>query len=159
MPSGNYEVSSRILDPTTSKLLSEDLNSFSVGETIQPAVVQVTAVATPPVLAVTMSKNSYGNGETVTATDFRLTNPANTSCSIEFKAWLTIPGSTPASLINLGSDQSLSLSSNSDQSLGPLSLFTVTSAMARGTYEFSSRLVDPVTGKLLSEDLNSFEIQ
>ena len=28
-----------------------------------------------------------------------------------------------------------------------------------GTYEFSTRFLDPVTGELLCEDLNVFEIQ
>ena len=37
-------------------------------------------------------------------------------------------------------------------------LIPVTSGNARGSYEFSGRLLDPVTGKLLSEDLNPFSI-
>jgi hypothetical protein len=61
--------------------------------------------------------------------------------------------------VNLGSDGSFTVPAAFDQDYGPITLATVNSALPRGRYEFSSRIVDPVTKKLLSEDINEFVIQ
>ena len=45
-----------------------------------------------------------------------------------------------------------------NQNLGSFNLFPVTAAMPRGTYGFNCRIVNPVTGALMAEDLNSFEV-
>jgi hypothetical protein len=158
LPTGNYEFSSRILDPTTGRLLSEDLNPFFVAAATQ-VILPKTAVEPAPVLEMTLSKSSYVNGETVTAAAVRLKNPASLSSMIELKIWLGIPGTRPLPMLDMGSDQSFGLPPNFDQSLGPVSFFTVISTLPRGTYEISSRMVHPATGKLLSEDRNTFEIR
>lgn len=112
----------------------------------------------PPLLEITISKPTYGNGDTVTATEFRLEN-GSAAAPCELKVWLGVPGIAPIGVLNLGSDGSFVLPSNLDVDLGALTLFPVSVSLPRGNYEFSSRMVDPITGKTLSEDLNPFVIQ
>ena len=70
-----------------------------------------------------------------------------------------VPKVPPISFVNVGTDGSLVLPAGTDVDLGPVPLFTVTAAMPRGNYEFSCRTLDPVTGELLTEDLNPFDVQ
>jgi len=46
-----------------------------------------------------------------------------------------------------------------DVDLDPVSLFIVDPGLPLGTHEFSCRMLDPVTGRLLREDRNFFEVQ
>jgi glucose/arabinose dehydrogenase len=110
-------------------------------------------------LEIQMSNSRYLEGETVTATEFRVENTRATIAKVELKVWLKVPGLQPISFLNLGGDGSALLPAGTNQNLGPFSLFAVTSGSIRGTYEYSSRLVDPVTGGLLSEDFNTFLIE
>ena len=41
---------------------------------------------------------------------------------------------------------------------GNLRLFAVDESTPRGVYEMNCRLIDPVTGSILSEDLNAFRV-
>ena len=77
------------------------------------------------------------------------------------KVWIgtPIPGLPALSIFNVGADGSFVISPGFDQDFGPLPLFLVSADLPRGTYEFSSRMLNPITGELLSEDLNPFEIQ
>ena len=45
-----------------------------------------------------------------------------------------------------------------NQNFGPLTLFTVNSGFPCGPYVFNCRILNPVTGGLLAEDLNPFTI-
>jgi len=38
-------------------------------------------------------------------------------------------------------------------------MFTAAASVPPGAYDFSSRMLDPVSGAVLSEDLNSFVVQ
>jgi hypothetical protein len=105
-----------------------------------------------------MSQPNYADGQTVTATEFRLSNTAATNSIIELKVSLTVPGIAPISFLNFGADGSLILPPGADENLAPLMLFVVNPLMPRGTYEFHSRIVNPVTGKMVSQDLNTFDI-
>jgi len=60
----------------------------------------------------------------------------------------------------LGADGSFSLPGNLDADAGTVSLIAITSSFPpRGSWEFSSRIENPTTGALLSEDLNAFTVQ
>ncbi len=61
-------------------------------------------------------------------------------------------------LVNIGADETFVLPIGFDQNFGPLPLFPAAD-MPPGNYEFSCRLLDPITKKLLAEDLNTFEVQ
>ena len=114
-----------------------------------------------PILDIQLGQASYVNGETVTASVFQLANPTTEPVTVELKAWIgtPIPGLPALSVINVGADGSVVIPAGLDQDFGPFPLFLVTAAWPRGTYEFSSRILNPVTGQLLSEDLNPFAIE
>jgi len=106
-----------------------------------------------------MSKANYVNGDTVTAQILRLANPATISVAIEIKVWFEAPTSPPITFVNLGADGSVVLSAGFNQDFGPRALFQITPAMPRGPYAFSCRIIEPVTGELLTEELNVFMVQ
>ena len=118
-------------------------------------------IGVSPFLDIKLSKATYLDGETITASVFRLANPGPAPVAVELKVWLgtPIPGLAALPIFNVGADGSLVLPANLDLELGPFPIFPVSAELQRGTYEFSSRMLDPITGELLSEDLNSFTIQ
>ncbi len=150
-------------DPITGETLNEDINSFIVSGAPQGAASaspgKEIQLANPPSLAIAMSGAVYSDGATVVATQVRLSNLATQPANAELKLWLGIPGVSPIGVLNFGSDNSFVIPAGSNQNFGPLNLFPVTESLPRGNYEFSSRMIDPVTGKVLSEDLNPFVIQ
>jgi hypothetical protein len=46
-----------------------------------------------------------------------------------------------------------------DLDFGPLVMGPVLAATPIGEYEFSCRILSPVTGELMFEDLNTFQVQ
>ena len=105
-----------------------------------------------------MSQSVYTSGDTVTATVWRIANLDTNPVSVEWKVWLVIPTIPPISIINLGADGTLVLPGGFDLNFGPLDLFPA-AELPPGNYEFSARLLDPVTGELLCEDVNPFTIE
>jgi hypothetical protein len=105
-----------------------------------------------------LNKTSFVNGETVSVPVFRLANLTTAPLAIEFKFWLEAPNAAPISFARAGENGAVVLPASFDQNLGPVTLFTVGAAFPRGLYAFSCRLLEPVTGALQSEDLNTFEI-
>ena len=61
-------------------------------------------------------------------------------------------------LVSIGPDGSFQLPANFDANL-TLTLFTVDSSLPKGNWGLNSRVADPTTSALLSEDLNPFVIQ
>ena len=99
---------------------------------------------------------TYVDGDTVTADVFRFANPTAASLALEWKVWLGVPGIPSIGVVNLGADGSFVLPAGTDVDLGPLTILPVTAALPPGSYEFSCRMLDPVTGELLVEDRNIF---
>jgi hypothetical protein len=123
-----------------------------------PAVAPVTG----SVCDIQMNKVTYVNGDTVIAQTLRLTTNSGTPpVPIELKLWMGVPTTPPSSFsfASFGADGSVQLPPGFSQNFGPVTLFTVSSGLPRGSYEFSCRLLDPVTFDLLAEDLNPFTIQ
>lgn len=112
----------------------------------------------PPECDLQMSQSSYIDGETVTANVIRIANPADTEVATELKIWLEVPGAAPISVTNEGSDGSLVLPAGMNTDYGPITLFSAT-GVPTGAYEFSCRIFNPVTGVLIVEDRNFFNIQ
>jgi hypothetical protein len=113
----------------------------------------------PPVCDIQMSQTSYVTGDTVTAQIVQLTNPETVPLSVELGLWFDVPGNPPISFLNIGADGSVQLPAGFDQNFGPMPLATVTPALPRGTYGFNCRIVNPVTKRLIAEDINPFTIQ
>lgn len=108
----------------------------------------------------TMSKSVYREGDTVTATAFRLRNGAGSSAAIHLQLWLSVPGVGRVTLADVGADGSFRLPANLDVDAGPLALMQVTAGFPpRGAWELDARVEDPVSGRKLNEDLNPFTIQ
>ena len=106
-----------------------------------------------------LSQSSFQNGELISIQVFRLGNQKPTPLAIELKLWLEVPGPVPVGLAQSGADGSLVFPAGLNQNVGPFNLFAVAPTMPRGTYGFNCRMVNPVTGALMAEDINSFEIQ
>ena len=106
-----------------------------------------------------MNQTAFVNGQQVVAQIFRLANLAATPTAVELKVWINVPGVAPIKYANVGADGSFVLPAGSNMNLGPLTLFTVPPTATRGIYAFSCRMLHPVTGRLLMDDLNAFEIQ
>ena len=111
-----------------------------------------------PECDIQLNQLTYVDGDMVTADVFRIANPTAASLALEWKVWLAVPGLSPIGIVNLGADGSFVLPAGTDVDLGPLPLLPVSAALPRGNYELSCRMLDPVTGELLTEDLNPFEI-
>ena len=112
-----------------------------------------------PKCDIRLNQLAFVDGETVTADVFRLANSAANPVATEIKLWLVVPGIAPVSILNLGSYGGLVLPAGADIDLGPMPLFPVTTALPRGTYEFSCRMLDPMTGEFLALDRESFDIE
>jgi hypothetical protein len=62
-------------------------------------------------------------------------------------------------VLNSGADGSIVLPAGFTQNVGGFSLGTLTAQAPRGTYRFNCRLLDPATGRLLSQSLTPFVVQ
>ncbi len=105
-----------------------------------------------------MTRGTYHTGETVSTSSSWLSNPSQRSREIELKAWLAAPGFDPISAGALTPDGVLELPAAFDEDLGPLSLFDVSGDLPAGTYQLNARILDPVTGDTLDEDINPFSV-
>jgi hypothetical protein len=117
------------------------------------------AVPSDVVCDVQLNQTTYVDSDMVIANVLRFANNRPGPVATEIKLWLGVPGLAPVSLVNTGSNGSVMLPSGFDHNFGPLPLFPVAPALPRGTYELSCRILDPTTGRILSEDLNPFVIQ
>jgi len=106
-----------------------------------------------------LSQDVYVAGETVTATTFRLGNLGADPGKIELKVWAEGPGTPPAPVINQGAAGNIQLPAGFDHNFGPAPLFPVTALFNPGNYILGARIINPVTGELLSEDLNPFVVE
>ena len=116
-------------------------------------------ITSVPVCEADLDQSNYSDGEVITASTLRFFNPGDAPVPVELKIWIDTPDNTPISVFNFGAKGAFSLQAGADIELGPRGLLTVTPGMARGPYEFSCRMLDPVTGALLAEDRNPFVIE
>ena len=109
---------------------------------------------------ITMSQSTYVVGETVSAPEFRVRNPSSAPVAASLRVWLNVPIVGEVTLIDVGDDGSFLLPPNLNQNLGPFDLFVVTAGFPpKGNWQFNSRIENPTTGALISEDINKFVIQ
>jgi glucose/arabinose dehydrogenase len=116
-------------------------------------------ITSVPVCEVELDRSSYSDGELITASSLRFFNPSDAPVPVELKIWMGTPDDTPISVANFGARGAFSLRAGADIELGPQDLLTVTPALTRGPYEFSCRMLNPITGALLAEDRNPFVIE
>jgi hypothetical protein len=106
-----------------------------------------------------LNKASFTNGETIVVQSFRVVNRTDGEVAIEIKTSLDAPGLPPLPGLNFGSRGRLLLPPGYDADLEPVPLVTVGPATVRDTYGLTCRLVNPVTGETLHEDVNVFRIR
>ena len=123
---------------------------------------RATTAAGPPqglLCDIQLNKTTFVNGDQVIAQVLRLTNTTGAQVPVELKIWFEVPqvpGPAPITFANIGADVSVKLPPWFNTNAGPLTLFTFTAAFPHGTYGFNCRILQPVTGGLLAEDLNPF---
>ena len=117
------------------------------------------AASTDPALDITLNKYTYVAGDAVSTTDFKLRNPGTKSRPVEIKLYLVMPSGDITGLVSFGADGSIALPPAFNQPLGSITIMAITPSTAKGTYEFSSRIVDPASGKLIGENINTFVVQ
>jgi len=118
-----------------------------------------TIVKGRPDCSIGLNQANYVDGDTITIDTLRITNPGLGSVSVEWKMWFKTPSAPTISYVNIGADGSITLPASFAQDFGPMELSSVTADMQRGSYEIGSRLINPLTGKLLAEDISKFTIQ
>ena len=96
----------------------------------------------------------YTVGQTARVSTFRLANPGSGPIPIEFKAWLDGPGAAPKSLVNIAA---MPFPPGLDRELGPID-FSIGTDTPPGQYVLGCRAVHPITGDLVSQDVNPFEV-
>lgn len=117
------------------------------------------SVGPVPSCDIEMNQAIYSEGDSVTADVFQLANPSAAPLAMEVKVWWDLPVGPPSTLFNLGADGSMVVPAGWEANLGPFPIHSVNSSTPRGTYEFSCRLLDPITGKLLFEDVKPYKVE
>ncbi len=113
-----------------------------------------------PVCDVRLNRTTYLSGDQIVAQVARLTNPTSTALSVEVKLWFEqLGGASAAPFLTVGADGAFVLPPGFDTDFGPLQLATVQALTARGTYKFNCRVLHAVTGELLAEDFNLYEVR
>ena len=136
--------------PFSEALPAEEENAPVEEPELQPAV--------NPAADIRMERLSYRPGVTVKVETFRISNPSTESREIEVKTWMALPGMEPIPL-DLGTGDMLDLAAEFNQDYGTAPVLTLSRDAPAGTGEVNVRLLDPVTGEVLSEDINSFTIR
>jgi hypothetical protein len=111
-----------------------------------------------PVVNIRMDRAAYSAGDTVTARSLLISNPSGLSRSVELKTWLVIPDLEPIPLNVEEATGLFTLPAGTALDIGPVSFFDILSDLPAGTWQLGARLVDPVTGDLIAEDMNSFTV-
>ncbi len=129
--------------------------------TAETAVVQDPGLPTVSDVSVNahLERQTYRPGQTVKADSFWISNPSQQKLKVELKTWLELPGISPISIGNVSTDEVIALGPEFSQEYGEIQLFKVAKTSPSGACEFNARLLDPATGDILSEDVNSFSIR
>jgi sugar lactone lactonase YvrE len=114
------------------------------------------ASSSSPTWVITMSKNTYVNGDTMAVTEFGPKNPSSSPAEVRITVMITIPTLGPLTVI----DTTLTLPPNCDVNLGPLALLSVTAGFPpKGSWSFDATVTDPKTGVVLSQEINPFTVE
>jgi hypothetical protein len=111
-----------------------------------------------PVVSIRMDRTADSPGDTVTERSLLISNPSLLGRSVELKTWLVNPDLEPI-MLNVEETAGLyTLPPGMALDLGPVPFFNILSDLPAGTWQLEARLVDPVTGDLIAEDMNSFTV-
>jgi hypothetical protein len=111
-----------------------------------------------PVVDLKLEHRTYHQGDTVQTSAFWISNPSTQSRDVELKLWIELPGLQPISLGSLSIEEKLTLEPGFNRNYGAMALLEISDDSPAGTCRIGARLTDPVTGDVLSEDIQSFTI-
>jgi len=109
-----------------------------------------------PAIDIRLKQHVYEPGETVSAANYWISNPSGHNREVEVKTWLATSGRFPTYVGKAALDGLITLPAALDQDLGPCPLFSLGADFKEGSYEFNTRVIDPITGDTLAQDVNSF---
>lgn len=114
--------------------------------------------APPRECRVVVTDASYANGETVMA-DVVLRHRDPVARAVEVKIWLERPsGERAIGLLNVGGAGDIQLPAGYNNEVH-VTVGTVEPSLPRGLYRLGCRMVDPISGLLLSETISPFTIR
>jgi hypothetical protein len=129
------------------------------GDNVGGLTLQLFGPITRPVCDVVFTQQTFVDGQPVIPRLIRLANNDAQPATVEFKLWLRVPGLGAASLVNVGADSSVQLPPHFHSDFTNVTLFTVTPAFRRGTYELSCVLSDPITGEIFNRRVDRFSVR
>ena len=100
----------------------------------------------------------YQPGDSLEISRFRFGNPGPDPLAVELKVWLQVADFPPSGLLNIGADGSVVLPEGYLSDPPPFELLPDIGILPEGVHAIGCRLLDPVTGELLSEDIAPFEL-
>ncbi|MBN1569652.1 MAG: fibronectin type III domain-containing protein [Acidobacteria bacterium] len=111
-----------------------------------------------PVVDLKLERRTYRQGDTVQTGEFWISNPSMHSRDVELKMWIELPGLQPISLGSLSIEEKLTLEAGFNHNYGAMTLLEIAENAPAGICRIGARLMDPVTGDVLSEDTQAFTI-
>jgi len=129
------------------------------GDTVPIDSLYLGAEKAGPECDIQLSREVYIDGDRVVTQVRRIANTGDGFVPVEVALWVESPDARPESFFKIGADGLLRLPPGFDFDLGPAPVFRVTPDLPRGTYAFNCRMVDPVTLRVLAQDVNLFEIE
>ncbi len=94
----------------------------------------------------------YAPGEVVNASSLWMSNPSQQDREVELKVWMEFPGLLPISVNNWSPNGMFSLPPQSSMDYGAMPLLQIGYNAPVGIIPVNTRLIDPATGDVLSED-------
>ena len=87
-------------------------------------------------------------------------NPSNEALEVEVKTWVELPEMRPLALdmMAMPDEDTTLLGPSGSQDQGVMPLMVIAGNAPAGAGEVNARLICPVTGQVLAQDLNRFEI-
>jgi hypothetical protein len=142
-----------------SLLTSKSLASIMAGTTEAIPLAKIgTPIAANPVIDLQLNQSSYQRGDTVEIKSLWISNPSQEPQSVEAKTWIALPGMQPVSLTVQNAADSISLSPGINQDYGTTPILIISGISPAGSGIVGARLLNPITGEIVSEDLNVLTI-
>jgi hypothetical protein len=114
--------------------------------------------ASNPVVDLSLDRIFYRKGDTVNASSFWIDNRAQQNRNVELKTWAQCSERSTISIGGRSTNGMFNLPAESNQDYGAKALLTIAANTPSDNCFVNARLIDPTTGDILSEDINSFSI-
>ncbi len=111
-----------------------------------------------PAVRFELSKASFSSEEPLELTQFTVTNPGSSDKPVELKTWLASSAMPPTTLGTTGEEGSYVLPAGTVSEFGPVKVLDSSDMPHGDVYEVGSRMIEPVTGDLVSEKVSSFAV-